>query len=344
MGNSLSYSESEPVFMSDIDTKPNTEKIKEFFQDLYSTTAIRGHRDYMEDTFIFKKLSEFVFLFGIFDGHGGDQVSLVLKQQFVNTLTSRVEWSNFEKSENILMLQQALESTFEYMDDEYFKHSITVGSTAIICILTENYIICANLGDCRAMIINQKTFFDISTDHKPTYDKERIYNAGGFIEEKNIDDVERVNGCLAISRAFGDREYKIGGSCWKTHKITANPEFTIIQKIEYQKYIIMACDGIWDVFNSFEIYELISVFEYKFNQGFYPFIFYITEREYSNLSSEKYKRIHPPLTNITDRMFIETIAKREDSDNMLELMTDFIVFMALKAGSSDNCTVTIIKL
>ncbi len=343
MGNSLSDSKFEFLF----ETKPNTEKIKEFFQNLYSTTAICGHRDNMEDTFIFKKLLDSVYLFGIFDGHGGNQVSFILKEQFVNTLISRIEWFNFENSGNILLLQAALESTFEYMDEEYFKIFETTGSTAIICILTENHIICANLGDCRAMIINEKTFFDISIDHKPHYDRERIHNAGGFIQEENMDDVERVDGELAISRSFGDGSHKIGGTCWKTHRITANPEFTIVSKFEYQKYIVMASDGIWDVFNSFEIYELINVFEYKFNKGFYPFIFYCTEKEYSRLTEnqeEKYKRIHPQVTLRSDRIFIETVVKREDSDNILELMSDFIVFMALKQGTLDNCTVTIIKL
>jgi len=44
----------------------------------------------------------------------------------------------------------------------------------------------------------------MSVDHKPsdTEERNRIYKAGGFVEE------DRVNGMLALSRALGDFEYK----------------------------------------------------------------------------------------------------------------------------------------
>ena len=44
----------------------------------------------------------------------------------------------------------------------------------------------------------------MSKDHKPDdpEEKKRIINANGFVEEN------RVNGMWALSRAFGDFEYK----------------------------------------------------------------------------------------------------------------------------------------
>ena len=51
--------------------------------------------------------------------------------------------------------------------------------------------------------VNIKTI-KMSKDHKPDDSKEkrRIVNAGGFVKYK------RVNGMLALSRAFGDFAYK----------------------------------------------------------------------------------------------------------------------------------------
>jgi protein phosphatase 2C family protein 2/3 len=44
----------------------------------------------------------------------------------------------------------------------------------------------------------------MSHDHKPTntLEKMRIEKAGGYVEDN------RVNGVIALSRAFGDLEYK----------------------------------------------------------------------------------------------------------------------------------------
>ena len=80
-----------------------------------------------------------------------------------------------------------------------------VGCTALVVLVTKTDIYIANAGDCRAMscsfsgqIIHQ------TKDHKPTDPKEeaRIMKAGGYIN------YGRVNGCLNLSRALGDLEFK----------------------------------------------------------------------------------------------------------------------------------------
>eukprot|EP00210_Caulerpa_lentillifera_P003285 g3136.t1 len=84
----------------------------------------------------------------------------------------------------------------------------------------------------------------MSRDHKPTDTDEfsRIATAGGFVYEG------RVNGCLNLSRAIGDLGYK---KCTKlrpeAQMITANPEVKSIQLRSGDDFIILACDGIWDV-------------------------------------------------------------------------------------------------
>ena len=66
-------------------------------------------------------------------------------------------------------------------------------------LLTKDTIYCANAGDCRAIIANNDgSVVELSNDHKPENEKERIEKAGG-----NIND-NRVNGIIAVSRAIGD--------------------------------------------------------------------------------------------------------------------------------------------
>lgn len=65
--------------------------------------------------------------------------------------------------------------------------------------------------------------------------------------------VWRVGGILAVSRALGDAYLKKFG--W----VTATPDvFVIDLKRLPLQYIIMASDGLWDVFSSQEAVEFVS--------------------------------------------------------------------------------------
>ena len=65
---------------------------------------------------------------------------------------------------------------------------------------------CCNVGDSRTVLSRAGRAIALSNDHKPSREDEaaRIKAAGGFIINK------RVMGELAVSRAFGDSEFKKG--------------------------------------------------------------------------------------------------------------------------------------
>jgi hypothetical protein len=66
-------------------------------------------------------------------------------------------------------------------------------------------------------------------------------SSGGFVNNK------RVNGQLAVSRALGDVEYK------KPKKlVSASPELSEIRLQDGDEFLIIACDGLWDVLSSKE--------------------------------------------------------------------------------------------
>lgn len=141
------------------------------------------------------------------------------------------------------------------------------GSTAITVFIKRNNktreteIICANTGDSRCVLYlgrsmskDVKTIVEpMSFDHKPTnmQEKTRIKESGGFVE------FGRVNGTLAVSRAFGDLGYKRNteiSACKQA--VTALPDikrvkFTVthsfIEANGQYDFLILACDGIWDV-------------------------------------------------------------------------------------------------
>ena len=86
----------------------------------------------------------------------------------------------------------------------YGELSKQCGSTAVICLLVGQKIVCANLGDARALMCRNGKALDLSVDYKASRkdEQERIKSQGGYIV------FGRVLGRLAVTRAFGDFECK----------------------------------------------------------------------------------------------------------------------------------------
>ncbi|KAI0548122.1 phosphatase 2C-like domain-containing protein [Xylaria curta] len=104
----------------------------------------------------------------------------------------------------------------------------------------------ANVGDARIILCRAGKALRLSYDHKGSDENEgkRIANAGGLILNN------RVNGVLAVTRALGDTYMK--------ELVTGHPYTTetVIQP-EVDEFIIIACDGLWDVCSDQEAVDLI---------------------------------------------------------------------------------------
>lgn len=124
------------------------------------------------------------------------------------------------------------------------------GSTAITAMVTDTHIIVANSGDSRCILVNNGAAVPMSEDHKPYNEGEaaRIRNAGGTVVMK------RVNGDLAVSRAFGDFSYKVNHHLKaEQQQVSAEPEIRVIKRSPEDQFLILACDGIWDVMENTEM-------------------------------------------------------------------------------------------
>ncbi|CAK4072042.1 unnamed protein product [Aphanomyces euteiches] len=86
------------------------------------------------------------------------------------------------------------------------------GAAAVVAIVTteeDNSVTLhiANAGDCRGVLCRAGAAIDLTVDHKANNpaEKDRIEAAGGFVHNGRLD------GILAISRAFGNYAHKSGG-------------------------------------------------------------------------------------------------------------------------------------
>jgi len=103
-------------------------------------------------------------------------------------------------------IKKALENTFMKLDDEvkHEDYSHDTGTTSCCVLITPTEIYCANSGDSRAVLCHDNKAYPLSEDHKPDRPSElqRIEKAHHSVEDN------RVDGNLALSRAFGDFQYK----------------------------------------------------------------------------------------------------------------------------------------
>lgn len=131
--------------------------------------------------------------------------------------------------------------------------AFNAGCTASTALITQTHIYCANAGDSRTVLSEKSKAVDLSIDHKPDLpsEKTRVYQAGSVVEEG------RVNGCIAISRALGDWEYKSRSLPPEKMAVSAVPEIKIHQITSQAEFLIIACDGIWDCMTSQEAVDYV---------------------------------------------------------------------------------------
>lgn len=193
------------------------------------------------------------YIFSIFDGHGGSNVANFLPDQ----LKSRL----LDLPENLDDQDDAITQIFIDLDNEMLKQRMPAGSTAIVVIIDVKQVVnsyeykctVCNLGDSRCMICRNNNAIFITEDHKPSNpeEEERINNGGGFVR------CCRVNGELAISRAFGDFQYKKNINPRKNCVISI-PDITH-HILAPNDVIILVCDGVYESnFSNDQIVNFIS--------------------------------------------------------------------------------------
>jgi serine/threonine protein phosphatase PrpC len=111
------------------------------------------------------------------------------------------------------------------------------GSCAVVALVVGGYLYSTWVGDSRCVYERRGKTYDLSIDHKPDdpQEKERIESRGGTVFN------HRVNGMLAVSRAFGNLPLRLSGA------LDAEPDQAWCKAISGAK-IVLASDGVWDVY------------------------------------------------------------------------------------------------
>jgi serine/threonine protein phosphatase PrpC len=218
-------------------------------------SGMQGFRKDMEDTHIATTIPNFEdhTIFAVFDGHCGDATAKYAEKHFVETLAKSPEWLTYIATQSADHLMYALTNCFIRLDSAMRINPdiLASGCTAVVVIVAPRIIVCANAGDSRAIMsqIGDKNAIALSEDHKPENPAEtaRIKQNGGFVQNN------RVNGTLAVSRGLGDFDLKQNP---QQPLVSCLPEFVVRHRnYEQDEFILVACDGLWDVYKNNEAIE-----------------------------------------------------------------------------------------
>ncbi|KAJ6958693.1 protein phosphatase 2C 44 [Populus alba x Populus x berolinensis] len=184
-------------------------------------------------------------LFAIFDGHLGNRVPSYLKAHLFNNI---LDEPNFWK-DPATAIKNAYRSTNHFI----LENSMELGpggSTAVTAIVIDGKgIWVANIGDSRAVVCEGGFANQLTVDHEPDTERKRIEKQGGFVITFP-GDVPRVNGQLAVARAFGDRSLRA--------HLSSEPDVRYVPIDSTMDFVILASDGLWKVMKNQEAVDLVK--------------------------------------------------------------------------------------
>lgn len=164
--------------------------------------------------------------YALFDGHGGGEVSNYCARNLHLGISSLYQRNNnIEQS-----IQEAIDDVDKYTSVKW----PAVGCTAVIVVIIEDDIYIANVGDSRAILVENGIARRCTVDHRSADPEEKK----GVIERGGIVQNDRVNGTLMLSRSIGD------GNLGRA--VSTEAHFEKASRKDGMK-LIMACDGVWDV-------------------------------------------------------------------------------------------------
>ncbi|HXW52916.1 MAG TPA: PP2C family protein-serine/threonine phosphatase [Myxococcota bacterium] len=223
--------------------------------------GVTGRRDGMEDAHYFKQYDRWFFA-GVYDGFAGDGVSKALAR-----LDSGLHQKVLKNLEATSDYAVAISTAFKEEDTEILEstcaYHLSWGATAAIVLIDQktNELICANVGDSEVVLISAAEQPKIlTTIHQPTdihatdgrkiplglEEKARVEKSGGHVF------FNRVQGALSISRAFGAKSLK-------PLMVISEPAIRKVSLANHHRYVVIACDGLWDVLSA----EFVSDFILK---------------------------------------------------------------------------------
>lgn len=171
-----------------------------------------------------------------------------------------------------MLKREVIMDAFKWTNNDLRLSNIDVtfsGTTLVSVLLVGSYVVCANVGDSRAIIGSSTNLLDwrvrpLSRDHKPDIpaEYERIVRSNGRVE-CYVDEYGNAVGPkrvwkrhedlpgLAMSRALGDKSAAEAG-------VVPVPEVVEDKVAADDKVLVLASDGVWEHMENVEVVTVVG--------------------------------------------------------------------------------------
>ncbi|KAL7889182.1 hypothetical protein AOLI_G00014400 [Acnodon oligacanthus] len=186
--------------------------------------------------------------FAVYDGHAGSQVARYCCEHLLEHITSNPDFGGgggggnggTDEEPSVESVKSGIRTGFLQIDDHMRqisekKHggADRSGSTAVGVMISPRHVYFINCGDSRGLLSRGGAVHFFTQDHKPSnpLEKERIQNAGGSV---------------MIQRGPTEQ------------LVSPEPEVYAIERSDTEdEFIVLACDGIWDVMANEELCDFV---------------------------------------------------------------------------------------
>jgi len=158
-----------------------------------------------------------------------------------------------------------LKQDYRQLNQTNFSYGDGGGTTVVIAIIYDQTLIIANVGDSEAILCRGSNAIALSTLHNPAknyLEGKRVEKVGGIITRSNRVGHPSLNYAytnIAVSRAIGDITYKYSEFCnSKPSGLIPDPDIHIEQLSLNDQFLILACDGLWDVMRYHEAVNYVQ--------------------------------------------------------------------------------------
>lgn len=216
----------------------------------YGISTKKGWRTSMEDEHaIYRDDAREFFAAEIYDGHGGRDVARIAARMLTPFFMHA--WAkDFEKPlKERQNLDELLRQAYLAVDSHIIENNIKGGTTAANFFIIGDRFMVANAGDTRVVVTTEEGCLSLTQDHKPELPEERrrIEDLGGKVISLGV---ARVQGILSMSRALGDVHLK--------PYVTAEPRIVEGYLGKENQFVLLACDGVWDVLKQEEVMKMVA--------------------------------------------------------------------------------------
>ena len=187
--------------------------------------------------------------FGVYDGHGGKFVSNFLAESLPNLF--------IDKRIIYPVSRDYINKAFKFLEQKvlkqkYLDKALHCGSTCLVGIhykkADQDYLNVMNVGDTRCVLCRDNFAIPLTKDHKPMWPEERhrIEKIGG---KPYFDGDDWRIKDLSVSRAFGDFDAE--------PFVINTPDIFRYKLDKNDKFLIFACDGLWDVLSNQDVINFV---------------------------------------------------------------------------------------